>query len=240
MSRASASGSGTWFDHLPFVLLGMRTSIREDSGCCPADLLYGAPLRLPGDCFEPSEPVPLASDFAHQLRTIIGAARPMPVLHHGHTPSRIHPSLRSSSHVFLRVDAVRRPLVQPYLGPFEVLERNDKTFVISQNNKRVTVTVDRLKPAHLSPAASPSSAVASSSPSLPSSPSPVAQACPVPVAAAPTSSSSSSLSVTPVPASGRLPGLAHDPARAPDMASLVDFPPLRSGRVPRPVSRYQA
>ena len=153
MSRAASSGSGTWYDHLPFVLLGMRTSIREDSGCCPADLLYGAPLRLPGDSFEPSEPVPQASDFARQLRSVIGSSSPMPVQYHGHQRSRVDQALLTASHVFLRVDAVRRPLVQPYLGPFSVLQKKKKTFIIDQNGKAVTVSVDRLKPAHLLPVA---------------------------------------------------------------------------------------
>ena len=160
MSRAAASGAGTWFDHLPFVLLGMRTSIREDSQCCPANLLYGAPLRLPGDTFTPSTPVPAASDFVRQLRVVVAAAAPMPVLHHGSRPSRVDPALRNASHVFLRVDAVRRPLVPPYLGPFDVLERNDKTFVILQNGKPTTVTIDRLKPASPSGDVAPTSSAA--------------------------------------------------------------------------------
>ena len=44
------------------------------------------------------------------------------------------------------MDTVLRPLVQPYLGPFDVLQKSAKTFVILQNGKNVTVTVDRLKP----------------------------------------------------------------------------------------------
>ena len=48
---------------------------------------------------------------------------PMPVLYHGSPPSRVDSKLWESSHVFLRIDAVRRPLVPPYEGPFPVLER---------------------------------------------------------------------------------------------------------------------
>ena len=184
----------------------MRTSVREDSSCSPAEMLYGAPLRLPGDSFTPSEPVPLAPDFARDLRSVIGSAAPMPVVHHGAVASRLDPALFSASHVFLRVDAVRRPLVPPYLGPFQVLERNKKTFIISQNDKRVTVTIDRLKPAFILPASE----------------------CAVP-------------SPTPTPASSSAPP-APVPAASgvPDLQDVSEFPPLRSGRVPRPVQRYQA
>ena len=72
----------------------------------------------------------------------------MPVLYHGRNPaSRVDRRLWDASHVFLRVDAVRRPLVPPYEGPFPVLERSEKTFIILKRDKPVTVTIDRLKPA---------------------------------------------------------------------------------------------
>ncbi|GBO28086.1 hypothetical protein AVEN_171906-1 [Araneus ventricosus] len=49
------------------------------------------------------------------------------------------------SHVFLRVDAVQPSLSQPY----KVLSRTNKNFIILKDNKKVTVTIDRLKPDHL-------------------------------------------------------------------------------------------
>ena len=135
-------------DHLPFVLLGLRTSVREDSGCFPSDLVFGSALRLPGDIFIPSFPLPSASEFVERLQTVVRSATPMPVVHHGTPPSRTDPALATSSHVFLRVDAVKRPLVPPYKGPFPVLKRSAKTFDILWKNKPYTVSVDRLKPAY--------------------------------------------------------------------------------------------
>ena len=128
--------------------------------------------------FTPSDPLPTPSDFAQRLRVILGSAAPLPIAHHGTPVSRIDPALQSTSHVFLRVDAVRKPLVPPYLGPFRVLGRaaDLKTFDILQNQKSVTVTVDRLKPAHFLPV----SAVPLSPSSAPTDPQEV-QASPVPV-----------------------------------------------------------
>ena len=151
ISRATATGVNSWMDHLPFVLLGLRTSVREDSHCAPADLLYGSHLRLPGDLLEPSAPPPSPSDFAANLRSVLRAAAPMPVRYHGPTPSRLDPSLAAAPAVFLRVDAVKRPLVPPYDGPFRVLRRGDKTYDIEKNGKLVTVSIDRLKPVTASP-----------------------------------------------------------------------------------------
>ena len=80
----------------------------------------------------------------------------MPVIHHSVPASPVDPGLLQATHVFLRVDAVRRPLVPPYEGPFPVVSRSDnnKTCVILKRDKPVTVTVDRLKPAVSLPEAS--------------------------------------------------------------------------------------
>ncbi|GFW84247.1 hypothetical protein TNCV_4879101 [Trichonephila clavipes] len=52
-----------------------------------------------------------------------------------------------SNTCFLRRDMLRRPLQQPYDGPFKVLQRKDKVFFLDINGKRVSVSIDRCKPA---------------------------------------------------------------------------------------------
>ena len=79
------------------------------------------------------------------------------------------PSLHSATHVFLRIDAVKRPLVPPYEGPFAVVGRAEKTFVILRKGNEITVSIDRLKPAYSLPLLSPGSSTDSSPVSLPSS-----------------------------------------------------------------------
>ena len=73
----------------------------------------------------------------------------MPVLHHGvvHRPVQLESRLAQATHVLLRVDAVRKPLVAPYEGPFLVISRTPKTFILQRHEKQVTVSEDRLKPA---------------------------------------------------------------------------------------------
>ncbi|XP_019212999.1 ornithine decarboxylase [Oreochromis niloticus] len=59
--RASLTG-GDWVDRLPWVLLGLRSAVKEDLGVSPAELVLGQPLRVPGEflpespppCFDPS------------------------------------------------------------------------------------------------------------------------------------------------------------------------------------------
>jgi hypothetical protein len=54
-----------------------------------------------------------------------------------------------SQHVFVRVGNPHVSLQRPYDGPFRVLEPGPKTFKLLIHGKTQTVTVDRLKPAHL-------------------------------------------------------------------------------------------
>ncbi|GFU64950.1 integrase catalytic domain-containing protein [Trichonephila clavipes] len=72
---------------------------------------------------------------------------PKPPKHHGKRTVFIHPGLLEATHVFLRRDMLRRPLQQPYDGPFKVLQRKDKVFFLDINGKRVSVSIDRCKPA---------------------------------------------------------------------------------------------
>ncbi len=57
--------------------------------------------------------------------------------------------LRSCSHVFLRHDAVRRPLQPIYDGSFRVVHRGEKTFTITKGGKEDPVSINHLKPAYL-------------------------------------------------------------------------------------------
>ncbi|XP_064479244.1 uncharacterized protein LOC135392465 [Ornithodoros turicata] len=75
----------------------------------------------------------------------------------GRRPSKVflHPDLNKSTHVFLRHDAMRKPLSPHYNGPYRVLSRNRKTFAIDIAGQRIVVSVDRVKPAYLLKPASP-------------------------------------------------------------------------------------
>ena len=40
---------GNWLDKLPWVMLGLRTAPKEDLQSSSAELVFGQPLRVPGD-----------------------------------------------------------------------------------------------------------------------------------------------------------------------------------------------
>ena len=38
-----------WVDSLPMALLEIRTTLKQDCRCTPAELVYGTTLRIPGE-----------------------------------------------------------------------------------------------------------------------------------------------------------------------------------------------
>ena len=190
--------------------------MRDDSSCSPADLLYGSSLRLPADLMDNGPFTAATSAFVNDLRGVMRSSQPMPFAYHGHRVPQVPRDLQTCSHVFVRIDAVRRPLSPPYEGPFPVLSRTPKTFVLDKSGKTSTVTVDRLKPAFSLLVESPSPA------SITSPESTMPATVPSPDVASPPSPASSSV--------GDVAGARSlDPAEWPL--------PTRSGRVPRPVKR---
>ena len=136
---------GAWMDELPIVLLGLRSAWREGPDTTPSELLYGESLRLPGQLIPgvgaevPAGDQSCLPSFFRKMR----ALAPVPSSHHAVHPCRVPPSLSSASYVYIRHDAVRRPLQRPYDGPFLVTKRGEKTFTISKQGQPYTVSDDR-------------------------------------------------------------------------------------------------
>ena len=138
-----------WVDKLPWVMLGIRTAPKEDLQSSSAELVYGQPLRVPGD-FVPASTVPWSATL--QRASLLDNARlfaPVPTSRHGLPQSHIPAGLQTAEYVFIRHDAHRGPLRPPYEGPFRVLETGDKHFVVDMGGKPERLSIDRLKPAHL-------------------------------------------------------------------------------------------
>ncbi len=139
-----------WVDALPLVLLGIRTAFKEDISATAAEIVYGTSLRLSGEFFSSPSNTALEdpSNFIHQLKSHMQQIRPLPP-RPAHSNSHINPDLAATTHVFIRQDAVRKPLQPPYNGPYPVVSRTDKHFTVKVNGRQDTISVDRLKLAHL-------------------------------------------------------------------------------------------
>ena len=140
-----------WSENLALVLLGIRSSLKPDLGSSAAELVYGTPLRLPGEFFSSADlTVPDPSSFLSRLRQFSRSLRPVeprppPSSRVFYVPA----ALDDCTHVYVRVDSVRQPLATPYDGPFRVIRRADRVFELDINGSPRTVSIDRLRPAHL-------------------------------------------------------------------------------------------
>jgi transposase InsO family protein len=83
-----ARGPATdWYNHLPWVLLAIRTASHDEESSSSDELLYGAQLVVPGQFVAASaDPTPSES-FLQQLRSFVNASAPTPILHNRHSHS---------------------------------------------------------------------------------------------------------------------------------------------------------
>jgi cleavage and polyadenylation specificity factor subunit 1 len=102
-----------WTEALPLVLLGIRMAFKEDLQSSVAKLVYGEPLRIPGELLTPTaDPV----DPAHlntELRQHMARLRPISATRHASSATFVHRDLEKCTHAFLRQDITRRALEPP-------------------------------------------------------------------------------------------------------------------------------
>ena len=138
--------NGNWVEELPIVLLGIRTTLKEDLSCTAAEMVYGTTLHLPGDFFS----VPAAEDpstLVSRLRTTMQSQEFLPPKWHGTSTTYIPSDLHKATHVYVRRDAHAPPLTRPYDGPYKIVWRADKHFALDFNGKIKEHSLDRFKPA---------------------------------------------------------------------------------------------
>ncbi|CAI2736261.1 unnamed protein product [Schistosoma spindalis] len=146
----SASNISQWTDALPLVLLGIRNAVKSDIGYTASQLVYGTTLRLPGEFVNPSSSsmdMDLTS-YANRLTNAMRSVKPVSTRPQS-TDVFVQPDLRHSTHVFVRRDSHRRPLESTYEGPFKVLQRESKYYIIDKNGTNESISIDRLKAAYL-------------------------------------------------------------------------------------------
>ena len=137
--------NNNWVDLLPLVLLGLRTAPKEDLHCSSAELVYGTTLRLSGELFDQQTKYTDQDDYIKELRETFKIIRPTQTSCHGNKPGKFPTLLTTCDFIFIRNDAHRSPFQKVYDGPYRVIERKDKYFVVEKNGKKDSITVDRLK-----------------------------------------------------------------------------------------------
>nr|XP_049696882.1 uncharacterized protein LOC126054627 [Helicoverpa armigera] len=133
------------------LLLGVRSAYKEDAQASAAELVFGQPLRLPGEFFDPQvEETVDMTDYLSRLRSIVRSLQPAPAArHNSRHKTFVFKELATATHVFLRDCTAGGGLKPAYSGPHKVLERGDKVFRLLVNGKQATVSIDRIKPAFI-------------------------------------------------------------------------------------------
>ena len=148
--RARLTGP-QWTQELPWILLWIRTAPKEDLAAS-AELVYGSPITVPGDFL--ASPTPNPSDESAQhllpaLREKVNSFLFVPTSQHGTPTSAVPKDLLQCRYVFIRRDGHKSPLDRPSEGPFKVITAGTKVFTVDRGGRPETISVDRLKPAHL-------------------------------------------------------------------------------------------
>lgn len=145
-SLRASGNSANWSRELPFTLLGLRTSFNEDLQASPAEMVYGQTLCVPGELSTESpsnvEPSEFARDLSNRMKSI-RPTDPRPASCKVHVPR----TLEHCEKVFVRVDRVRVGFEEPYEGPFLVIRRLRKSFIVDRSGTHANISIDRLKPA---------------------------------------------------------------------------------------------
>ena len=108
-------------------------------------LKHHLPLTLPGEFINPDTNHLPVTNIPFQ--TIF--QKVTPTSHHGTITPHLSPTIKDAQFVFIRRDGHRGPLQRTYDGPFRVIGPGDKTFIVMVGGREETISIDRLKPAHV-------------------------------------------------------------------------------------------
>lgn len=137
-----------WIETLPTILLGLRSIILENLNASPAEFVYGSTIRLPFNYFEtPKQIVPANQhNFVERLKEMMKDLQPVPSSNKSKQTIFIHKALNNCTHVFIRNDGVKKSLQPNYDGPYEVISRQPKYFLVKVKGHEKQISIDRLKP----------------------------------------------------------------------------------------------
>jgi len=136
-----------WTTVLPIILMGIRAAWREDLKATAAELVYGEPLRLPGQFLE-ERPESNSDTLVGKFSRTMQKLRPK-MKRHGTRPTFVFKNMADTPKVFVRQDMPTGTLQPPYEGPYDVLSRGEKTYKLKIRGRTVRISVDRLKPAYI-------------------------------------------------------------------------------------------
>lgn len=110
-------------------------------------MTFGRSIRILGEFFSSNPEIKDVKAYVRQLWESMRKMQPAPFEHKSSNVIYVPSSLFTAKKVFMRVDRVKQPLESPYKGPYEVVRRRKKFFVLRLPSGNDSVSIDCLKTA---------------------------------------------------------------------------------------------
>lgn len=136
-----------WSLILPSVLMGIRSSLILDSDFSAFQLVYGTEMKLPSDFFETTKQNMQLNKTVTILKNYMNNIKPIQSKFSNSRKMFVHPDLNSCKQVFIKQESIKG-LQSTYKGPFDIVKKYEKYFIINIKNKEEKISIDRLKPAY--------------------------------------------------------------------------------------------
>jgi transposase InsO family protein len=137
-----------WAAELPIVLLSLRSTLKEDLGASPAELLYGESLVLPPEMITPSNGKPPDADIVRKFREAMHRTVPTNPRPTADRPVYLPKTLTSADYVYVLIPTHHHKLAPRYEGPFRVLAKlSDQVYRVDLPRGPENICTKRLKPA---------------------------------------------------------------------------------------------
>ena len=120
--RMGDTNGRNWMDVLPWTLLARRNSFHNELQSTPAEVVYGEPMRLPGDLTPRPSPGQTVEDILTKVKALPDRppSQTRPPVEPQHFPQQAH----EATHVYVRKPkSKRKPLGPVSDGPFVILKR---------------------------------------------------------------------------------------------------------------------
>ena len=145
-SLRSLRNPSLWHLALPYITLQINNEVSGMNAFTPYQFVFGRPGRLPGALMRPvsDDPTEISAENTRAFLTIMISheqiARPL----RDNNPF-IQQELLTCSSCWLRNETATSHISPLYTGPYEILSRSEKTYVLAINANPVSVSIDRLK-----------------------------------------------------------------------------------------------
>ena len=131
------SADEDWYEHLPWVLLGIRATPKDEWGVSAAEATLGQTLTVPGQ-LKPSLAVP-------QEGTCGPRVIPQSKREWREAESQ-SPVSDTAEYVYVKRGMKGTPLAQNYAGPYHVMARGEKVCKVKMGERTEVISRDRIKP----------------------------------------------------------------------------------------------